>query len=68
MDDSAIPAGRDLRGLNNEADRGEVKRLIRTALGKDAIGIDPWTREERPIGRGGIAVANPDALVASGGL
>ena len=66
--DSDIPEGRDLRGLNNEADRGEVKRRIREALGKDAIGIDPWTRQERPIGRGGIAVGNPDALVASGGL
>lgn len=66
--DADVPASRDLRGLNGEADRGEIKRKIRAVLGRDAIGIDPWTREERPIGRGGIAVADPDALEASGGL
>jgi hypothetical protein len=66
--DSDIPEGRDLRGLNGEADRGEIKRRIRAAIGQGAMGIDPWTREERPIGRGGIAVADPEALVASGGL
>ena len=68
LSDSDIPEGRDLRGLNAEADRGEMKRRIRLATGNGAMGIDPWTREERPIGRGGIAVGNPDALVASGGL
>jgi hypothetical protein len=66
--DSDIPADRDLRGLNGEADRGEIKRRIRAVLGKDAIGVDPWTRESKPIGKGGIAVSDPDALVASGGL
>lgn len=66
--DADIPEGRDLRGLGEEADRGEVRRRIRNALGVNAIGIDPWTRQERPIGRGGIAVVDADALVASGGL
>jgi hypothetical protein len=68
MSDSDIPDSRDLRGLNHDADRGEVKRKIRSVLGANAIGIDPWTREAKPIGRGGIAIADPDGLEASGGL
>jgi len=68
MADTDIPESRDLRGLNLVADRGEIKRKIRAVVGLDAIGIDPWTREAKPIGRGGIAIADPDGLEASGGL
>lgn len=59
-----LPSTRDLRGL----DPTEARRRALDVIGPEAIGIDPWTGAERPIGRGGIAVADPESLVASGGL
>jgi hypothetical protein len=57
---------RDLRGLT---DGGELRRRINRVVGPEAIGVDPFNLgRELPIGRGGIAVENPEALVASGGL
>ena len=38
-------------------------------VGPNAMGLDPWNlQREVPISRGGICVADPDAVVASGGL
>lgn len=60
---------RDLRGFKNSTDQVELRRRIDRVVGPKAIGVDPFNlSRELPIGKGGIAVDDPEALVASGGL
>jgi hypothetical protein len=62
-----LPTTRDLRGIT---DGTELKRRVMEVMGPEALGINPWTGREAPIGRGGIIApegANV-ALTASGGL
>jgi hypothetical protein len=60
---------RDLRGLATSVDGAELRRRIDRVVGLKAIGVDPFNLgRELPIGKGGIAVEDPSALVASGGL
>lgn len=68
MDTDRIAPARDLRGMST-SDGPEVRRRIEEVCGVQAMGVDPWDlSRELPIGKGGIAVDNPSALVASGGL
>lgn len=60
---------RDLRGFKNSNNQVELRRRIDKVVGPKAIGVDPFNLgRELPIGMGGIAVEDPEALVASGGL
>jgi len=60
------PPERDLRHMS---DSREVRQMIDRVVGPDAMGRDPWNlSREVPISRGGIAVTDSEALVASGGL
>lgn len=60
---------RDLRGLSTSVDGAELRRRIDRVVGDKAIGVDPFNlQRELPISKGGIAVEDPAALVASGGL
>jgi hypothetical protein len=60
---------RDLRGLASSNDGKELRRRIERVVGLKAIGVDPFNLgRELPIGKGGIAVGDPNAMVASGGL
>jgi hypothetical protein len=61
------PANRDLRPFR-EASSQAVREFLQQTIGPDAMGIDPWTGEEKPIGRGGIVCDDIDAITASGGL
>lgn len=63
-----LPTSRDLRGIGNS---DELKRRVMEVVGPQALGINPWTGREAPIGKGGIIVpdgATQIALTASGGL
>jgi hypothetical protein len=66
---NAPSENRDLRGLASSNDGKELRRRIDRVVGLKAIGVDPFNLgRELPIGKGGIAVDDPNALVASGGL
>jgi len=59
-----VPPEMDLRGIT---DGRELRRKVLSVIGPEAVGVNPWTGREAPIGRGGVVHVG-EGLVASGGL